>query len=102
MSKKILLVEDEAIIAMTTAKMLEKHDFEVVTVYNGEKAVETVDNDPEISLILMDIDLGKGMDGTEAAETILKQKDLPIAFSPPIPNRRWWKRPRELPPTGIF
>jgi len=48
--------EDKALIAMTEAKMLEKHGYEVVTVYNGEKAVEAVDSDPEISLILaMDI-----------------------------------------------
>ena len=28
----------------------------------------------------MDIDLGKGMDGTEAAEIILKDKDIPVVF----------------------
>jgi PAS domain S-box-containing protein len=80
MSKKILLVEDEALIAMSEAKMLEKHGYEVLTVYNGEKAIEAVDADPAISLILMDIDLGKGMDGTEAAEEILKKKDIPVVF----------------------
>ena len=77
MSKKILLVEDEALIAMSEAQMLKKHGYEVVTVYNGENAIEAVDSDPEISLILMDIDLGNGMDGTEAAEQILKKKDIP-------------------------
>lgn len=80
MAKKILLVEDEAILALTEARMLEKHGFEVATVYTGENAIETVENDPDISLILMDIDLGTGMDGTEAAESILERHDLPIAF----------------------
>src|SRR6056297_1667788 len=80
MSKKILLVEDEALIAMNEARMLKKHGYEVVTAYKGEKAVEMVGSDSEISLILMDIDLGKGIDGTEAAEKILKEHDLPIAF----------------------
>jgi PAS domain S-box-containing protein len=80
MAKKVLLVEDEALLAMSEARMLEKHGYEVVTVYNGEKAVETADSDPDISLILMDIDLGSGIDGTEAAQKILKQHDLPIAF----------------------
>jgi CheY-like chemotaxis protein len=47
MPKKILLVEDEALIAMTEAAMLEKHGFEVVTAYNGEKAVEAVNSGPE-------------------------------------------------------
>ena len=49
--------------------------------YTGEKAVETANADPDISLILMDIDLGKGaMDGTEAAAIILKDRDIPVVF----------------------
>ena len=58
MSKKILLVEDEALVAMGTKMILEKHGFEVVIAHKGEKAVSRVNSDPEISLILMDIDLG--------------------------------------------
>jgi len=80
MSKKILLVEDEALIAMNEAQMLKKHGYEVVTAYTGEKAIEAVVSDPEISLILMDIDLGKGIDGTEVAEEILNKKDTPVVF----------------------
>ena len=80
MIKKILLVEDEAIIALNQVKTIEKHGYEVVSVYNGEQAVERVHSDPEISLILMDIDLGKGMDGTEAAQQILKDLEIPIIF----------------------
>src|SRR6056297_714767 len=80
MKKKILLVEDEPLIALGEAKMLKKYGFGVVTVHSGEKAVEAVDSDPPISLILMDIDLGTGMDGTEAAQRILEEHDLPIVF----------------------
>jgi PAS domain S-box-containing protein len=78
--KTILLVEDEAIIAMTEANTLKKHGFEVITVYNAEKAIEAVQKHP-IDLILMDIDLGQGkMDGTESAQIILKKHELPIVF----------------------
>lgn len=80
MSKKILLVEDEAILALSEAKMLERHGYNVATAHTGRRAIEAVDSDPEISLVLMDIDLGKGMDGTEAAETILARHDLPVVF----------------------
>src|SRR6056297_2858054 len=80
MPKKILLVEDEVLIAMNEAQTLQKHGYEVVTVYNGEKAVEMVNSDSEISLILMDIDLGKGIDGTEAADEILNKKDIAVVF----------------------
>ena len=80
MLKKILLVEDEALIAMNEAQMLKKHGYEVVTASSGKKAIEAVDADLSISLILMDIDLGKGMDGTVVAQRILETHDLPIAF----------------------
>src|SRR6056297_3691886 len=83
MKRKILLVEDEAIIAMSTAKMMEKLDYKVETVFKGEKAVEAVREDQDISLILMDIDLGKGMDGTETAQEVLKVRELP-AFTLPF------------------
>ena len=37
-------------------------------------------NDDSIDLVLMDINLGSGIDGTEAAEIILKSRDLPLIF----------------------
>ena len=78
--KSILLVEDEAIIAMTEKITLEKYGYKVFTANSGEEAVSTVAKTPAIDLVLMDINLGSGIDGTEAAEIILRQRDLPIVF----------------------
>lgn len=78
--KTILLVEDEAVIAMSEASILKQHGYTVLTAYNAEQAVQTVEHD-SVDLILMDIDLGEGKaDGTNAAERILKKHDLPIVF----------------------
>lgn len=76
----ILLVEDEAIIALSEARILENAGFTVRTVHSGEAAVEVAGADHGISLVLMDIDLGAGMDGTEAATRILAARQLPIVF----------------------
>jgi len=78
--RTILLVEDEAIIAMDVQRMLRKHGFAVLTASSGEKAVETVEVTPGIDLILMDINLGRGIDGTEAARRILATHDIPLIF----------------------
>lgn len=79
--KTILLVEDEALIAMFELKKLQEKGYTVIHVGSGEKAVETVrDNKNSIDLILMDIDLGNGIDGTEAAAIILKERDIPVVF----------------------
>jgi len=78
--KIILLVEDEAIIAITQKAALEYYGYAVIWVNSGEKAVEAIKNTSGIHLILMDIDLGKGIDGTEAAALILKDRDIPVVF----------------------
>jgi len=77
----ILLVEDEALIAMDTRKTLEKYGYRVRVVYSGEEAVKSVDSAPQqIDMVLMDIDLGTGMDGAEAAQHILSSHNLPLIF----------------------
>ncbi len=80
MNKKILLVEDEAIIAMSSKRQLEQYGYTVIHASTGEKAVTSIKTTAEIDLILMDINLGSGIDGTEAAEIILKDYDIPIVF----------------------
>jgi PAS domain S-box-containing protein len=77
--KSILLVEDEAIIGITTAKALEQ-EYAVTTVLRGEEAIEVIRGGKKVDLILMDINLGQGMDGTEAAEIILKERHVPVVF----------------------
>lgn len=77
--KSILLVEDEAIICMATAKILEQ-DYKVTTAFSGQDAVDVIRSGKKIDLILMDIDLGKGMDGTETAEIILRDRHVPVVF----------------------
>ncbi|MDX9956829.1 MAG: response regulator [Spirochaetia bacterium] len=78
--KKILLVEDEAIIAMSGKMVLERNGYSVIIAGDGTKAIRLAEADSGIDLVLMDIDLGRGMDGTEAAKTILDTRDLPIVF----------------------
>src|SRR6056297_801011 len=80
MTSKILLVEDEAILAMAQAQKLQKNGFDVVLAHKGEHAVDMVAADHDISLVLMDIDLGRGIDGTEAAQRILGDREIPIVF----------------------
>ena len=76
----ILLVEDEALIAMSERLVLERHGYDVCVVATGEEAVAEATASSEIRLVLMDIDLGSGIDGTEAAQRILVERELPIVF----------------------
>jgi PAS domain S-box-containing protein len=76
----ILLVEDQAILALSQKNILERRGFYVIIAVSGEKAIEVARDRQDIDLILMDIDLGSGIDGTEAAREILTFRDLPVVF----------------------
>ncbi len=78
----LLLVEDEAIIGFAESRTLSRERYSVIHVLSGEEAVEIMSSDEghRIDLILMDINLGAGIDGIDAAREILKYHNVPIVF----------------------
>ena len=78
--KTILLVEDDLMTQKATAFVLKKAGFQVIWASTGEEAVQIISEPNNIQLVLMDIDLGSGMDGTETARHILTKVRVPIVF----------------------
>jgi len=78
--KTILLVEDEVILSVAGKRSLMGLGYQVEIALDGGSAIERISGNPEIDLVLMDIDLGSGMDGAEAASQILKLRELPVVF----------------------
>lgn len=77
----ILLVEDEAIIAMAEKQTLTRYGYDVHHIRTGEQTVTAIlENGLRVDLILMDIDLGAGIDGPTAASRILEHIDIPVVF----------------------
>ncbi|HET7839095.1 MAG TPA: response regulator [Rectinemataceae bacterium] len=77
----ILLIEDDPILAMGLAVELQDHGFDVNNAYSGEGAIEALRMGMAPSdLILMDLDLGRGLDGAQTAKQILADFDIPIVF----------------------
>jgi diguanylate cyclase (GGDEF)-like protein/PAS domain S-box-containing protein len=77
---RILIVEDESIVALDIQDRLESLGYEVpATVASGEMAVEMAGVlDPD--LVLMDIHLQGQMDGIEAAEQIRQRFGMPVVY----------------------
>lgn len=77
---QILVVEDERLIARSIETQLRAIGYEVAgSARTGEEAVRlAADLCP--SLILMDINLGAGMDGIQAASTINKRSHIPVVY----------------------
>jgi len=78
---KILIVEDEAIIAMEIESQLQGLGYEVTSIVDtGEKAIEKAEADKP-DLMLMDIRIKGEMDGIDAAEIIRNRFGIPVIFS---------------------
>ncbi|MBT4091531.1 MAG: PAS domain S-box protein [Deltaproteobacteria bacterium] len=78
---KILIVEDEAIIAMEIESQLQGLGYEVISIVDtGEKAIKKAGEDNP-DLILMDIRIKGEMDGIQTAAIIREQFDIPVVFS---------------------
>ena len=95
--KTILLVEDEAFIRVVEMESLKDAGYEVIAVPSGENAVEVVRTGSPVDVILMDINLGKGMDGIDAAQEILKDHDIPVIFLSNYTEKEIVERRRRSP-----
>ncbi|MCB9248899.1 MAG: response regulator [Ignavibacteriales bacterium] len=77
---KILVVEDEVIIAMEIAERLKAMGYEVTRIVsNGQMAIENAIKE-EPDLILMDIMIQGDMDGIETATKIRTLSDIPVIY----------------------
>jgi CheY-like chemotaxis protein len=99
---KILVVEDEAIVAMDIANTLKKIGHEVTdAVPSGDQAITSVKaNRPDV--IMMDIGLQGAMDGIETAERIRSQFSIPVIFLTAYIDEKTLERAKVTAPCGYL
>lgn len=61
---KILLVDDEANFLSVMEKRLAARDMDIVTAGGGQRALEVLDADPDVDVVVLDVKM-PGMDGLE-------------------------------------
>jgi two-component system, response regulator PdtaR len=78
--KKIIVVEDDYILALVEVKFIERMGFEIVAcVTNGPDAIDAVkEHSPDI--IVMDVKIEGAMDGVETMLEIQKFSDIPVVY----------------------
>jgi CheY-like chemotaxis protein len=80
MGTRILVVEDENIVAKDVVNRLKSLGYTVTgTVASGEEAIRMANQNPP-DLVMMDIMLKGNMDGIEAARCILDTLDIPVVY----------------------
>src|SRR5262245_46027185 len=77
---RIMIVEDERILALDLAETLDELGYTVAGMASrGDEAIELARR-PDRQLILMDVRLEGEIDGIAAAETIRDEHDVPVVF----------------------
>lgn len=99
---KILVVEDEAIVAKDLQYRLKKFGYTVPAIASsGEEAInKAVETSPD--LVLMDIRLKGAMDGIEAAQEIYKRLDIPVIYLTAYADEKTLERAKITAPFGYI
>lgn len=101
-ASRILIVEDERLVANALARNLEGLGYQVVSaVASGEEAL-TKAEETRPDLVLMDIRLEGEMDGVEAAGLITSRFDIPIIFVTAYADRNVLAKAKIAEPYGYL
>lgn len=100
--KKILLVEDEYVIAMDLQASLHLHGYDVIDhVTKGEDVISLLEKQrPDI--ILMDVKLEGEIDGVETAQMVYENYDIPVIFITSYSNKTIIERAKKTNPFGYI
>lgn len=70
MKSTVLIVDDEPLIRMDAASLLEEAGFHVIEAGNADEAIDILNSTPEIWAIFTDVDMPGSMDGIRLAHAV--------------------------------
>ncbi len=99
---RILIVEDEPLIAEDIAAVIERNDFIVsAIVYTKEDAIDELTNNlPDMALL--DINLNGEMDGITIAEKINTEYNIPFIFITSYSDKQTLEKAKYTEPSGYI
>ncbi len=99
---RILIIEDELIIAEDMQNMLTKMEYEVVgNAMDYDEAIAFLDNEKP-DLILLDVNLNGEKDGIEIAEEINKKYHIPFIFTTSYSDSATLERAKKTNPINYL
>ena len=98
---KILLVEDDGLLATSLVEDLDYLGYSAKPVNSGEKALAAIKKDPP-DLVLMDIKIKGQMDGIETSERINSAYGIPLIYLTAHSDRSFLERAKLTEPYGYL
>lgn len=83
----IMIIEDEPLIALDLAHMVNGMGHRVTGIARTQAEAETLWSDSRPGLVLADVRLADGSSGIDAVNTILSRTDIPVIFITAYPER---------------
>lgn len=99
--ERILIVEDEALVARELKSRLIQMGWEVAGIAYGEEAIELA-RETRPDLMLTDIHLKGGIDGIEVAAKICEEMDIPVVFLTAYSDAETVARAKAVTPFGYI
>ena len=87
MQSRVMIIEDEPIIALDIESIVRGLGHEVTGVADTHDSAVDLANETEPDLVLADIQLADGSSGIEAVEDILDKMEVPVIFVTAFPER---------------
>ena len=102
MSKKILIVEDEVLIAFDLKEILEEENHQaIINIPNIRTALDLIDSEKP-DLVLIDINLKDNDDGVEIGKFLLKKDNIPYIYITSHTDKSTLDRVKETRPHGFI
>ena len=100
--RTILIVEDNKLVGIAEKNIFEENGFVAFIAETGEEAIAIMEDNSDIEIILMDLELGEGIDGITAAERILEKRNIPIMFCTAHTEKKYIEKVKKISRYGYI
>ncbi len=99
---KILIVEDESIVALDLSMRLQQEGYEVAGIADNSDAAEMLFRSENPDLVLMDINIKGSQDGIETARRLKQVQEVPIVFLTAFSQSEYVDRAKSINPAAYL
>ncbi|WP_159470040.1 response regulator [Dyadobacter sp. 3J3] len=99
---QVLIVEDEAVLAMYVSDLLEAQGYAIVEVADNGREALSVYKDNRVDILLCDIHLKGDWDGIETARQIIAFKPVPVIYLTAFADKQTIERAKETFPAAYL